>query len=258
MKTNYVEMKRFVLLLFQLLIWTPVFALVLTLITAVVVIIGCLLGGERFFSFYPCVIWSRLTCMISLCPIKVIGREKLNKKQSYIFVANHQGFFDVFLMFSLIGQPIKWVMKKNLQYIPLVGLACRAAGYIFVDKKSPQSAAKTIKQAEKKLKNGVSVVFFPEGSRTETGKMGVFKKGAFQMALDLKLPIVPVSINGSYEVMPIGTLRINPHKMEMIIHDPIQIEEINTDNIREVAIKVRELRDRSCNAIASALWDKYK
>jgi len=250
-------MKRFALIIYQLFIWAPLI-LIITLITALTVFIGCICGGERFFSFYPCVIWARLFNIFTLCPVKVKGKEKLNRNQSYIFISNHQGAYDIFLIFGHIGQPIKWVMKQSLRKIPFVGIACEAAGYIFVDTSSPQAAAKTIRLAEEKLKKGASISIFPEGARTRTGKMGVFKKGAYQMALDLKLPIVPITINGSFEVLPIGSYLINPHKMEIIIHDPIYLDDIDTENIREVAVKIRELNEKSRNIIASALWEKYK
>jgi len=250
-------MKRFALFIYQLFIWAPL-CLIITLITAIVTFTGCMCGGERIFSYYPGKIWSQLFCIFTLCPVKVTGREKLNKKQSYIFISNHQGIYDIFLVYGYIGQPIKWVMKQSLRKIPFVGLACEAAGFIFVDNSSPKAAAKTIRLAEEKLKKGASIAIFPEGSRTRTGKMGVFKKGAYQMALDLKLPIVPITINGSYDVMPIDSYWINPHKMEMIIHDPIHLDEIPSENIREVALKVRELVNRSQETIASALWEKYK
>jgi len=248
-------MKRFGLFIYQLFIWAPL-SLLITLITAITTFIGCICGGERFFSYYPGALWARLLCIFTLCPVKVVGKEKLDKKQSCIFVSNHQGAYDIFLIYGYIGQRIKWVMKQSLRKIPFVGIACEAAGFIFVDNSSPQAAAKTIRLAEEKLKNGASIVIFPEGSRTRTGKMGRFKKGAYQMALDLKLPIVPITINGSFDVMPIHTYRINPHKMEMIIHDPIHIDEIPTENLREAAMKIRELIDQSHTVIASGLWDK--
>jgi len=250
-------MKRFALILYQIFVWAPL-CLVITLITAITTVVGCFCGGERIFSYYPGAIWSRLFCIFTLCPVKVVGREKLNRKQSYVFVSNHQGIYDIFLIYGYIGQPIKWIMKQSLRKIPFVGIACEAAGFIFVDNSSPQAAAKTIRTAEEKLKNGgASIAIFPEGSRTRTGKMGAFKKGAYQMALDLKLPIVPITINGSYEVMPVQTYRINPHKMEMIIHDPIDMDEFHSENIREIALKVRELIDQSRSVIASSLWEKY-
>ena len=250
-------MRRFALIIYQLFIWTPLF-LAITLITALTVFTGCMFGCERYVDYYPCFIWSRLTLILTLCPVKVVGKEKLDRKQSYIFISNHQGAYDIFLVFGHIGQPIKWVMKQSLRKIPFVGAACDAAGYIFVDTSSPQAAAKTIRRAEEKLKNGASIAICPEGSRTRTGKMGIFKKGAYQMALDLKLPIVPITINGSYEVMPIGSYLINPHRMEVIIHDPIHIDEVRPENLRELAMKVRELADRSRGVIESALWEKYR
>ena len=247
-------MKHVILFIYQFFIWLPIF-LIITILTALTTSIGCMLGGERIFSYYPGAIWSKLTCIISLCPVKVIGAEKLDRKQSYIFVSNHQGSYDIFLIYGYIGQPIKWVMKQSLRKIPLVGYACERAGFIFVDSSSAQAAAKAIQEAESKLKNGASIAIFPEGSRTRTGKMGKFKKGAYQMALDLKLPIVPVTINGSFIVLPIHTYLFHPHKMELIIHDPIETESIQVENIREAAVKIKELVDESKGKIEAGLWD---
>ncbi len=249
-------MKRFFLSIFQIFIWLPIF-LVITILTALLTTIGCLLGGEKIFSYYPGMIWSKLTCIISLCPVKVTGREKLDKKQSYIFVANHQGAYDIFLIYGYLGFPIKWVMKQSLRKIPLVGKACESAGFIFVDSSSPTAAAKTVEQAKAKLKNGASVVIFPEGSRSKTGKLAPFKKGAFQMALDLKLPIVPLTINGTIEVMPTKSFFLNPHKIELIIHDPIPTENYQTESIRDAAINIRELSEKSKKSISSGLWESY-
>lgn len=250
-------MKRIILFFYQFLIWLPIF-LTITILTALITIIGCMFGGERIFGHYPGAVWSKLVCIISLCPVKVIGKEKLDRKQSYIFVSNHQGSYDIFLIFGYIGQVIKWVMKQSLRKIPLVGYACERAGFIFVDNSSAQAAAKTVQIAESKLKNGASIAIFPEGSRTCTGKMGKFKKGAYQMALDLKLPVVPVTINGSFNILPIHTYLIHPHKMELIIHNPIKTDSIQVENVREIALKIKELVDESRAKIESGLWEEYR
>ena len=249
-------MKRVLFFLYQLCIWFPVF-LVLTVLTALSTMIGCMFN-QRIFSYYPGMLWSKSACILGLCPVKITGREKLNKQQSYIFAANHQGAYDIFLMFGYLGQPIKWVMKQSLRNLPLIGKACESSGFIFVDNSSPQAAARTIALAEKQLKNGASIAIFPEGSRSKTGKLGSFKKGAYLMALNLRLPIVPVTINGTFEVMRSGTFLLNPHTIELIIHDPIPAVEIENHDIRAVASKIKELSEQSRKAIENELWEKYR
>lgn len=231
----------------------PVF-LVATIITALVVMIGCMLGGEKVFAYYPGMIWSRLACFLALCPVKVKGRENLQKGQSYVFVANHQGAFDIFMMYGFLGVPIKWMMKIGLAKIPFVGTACRAAGFIFVDNSSARSAHRSISEAERRLKNGASLAVFPEGSRTYDGKLDRFRKGAFQIATDLNLPIVPITLNGPYYVLPIGSAFVRPHHMEMIIHPPIMIDKTLVSKNGNL----QELSDQTKAIISSALWDEFK
>lgn len=245
-------MTHILYVLYLWLIFAPVF-IVLTIITAFVTVVGCLLGRERFFSYYPGMIWSRLACYLALCPVKVQGRENFNRKQSYVFVANHQSAFDIFLIYGFLGAHIKWVMKVGLSKLPFVGVACRAAGFIFVDNSTPKAAARSVKEAEQALKKGFSVCVFPEGSRTETGKMARFKKGAFQMALDQYLPVVPITLNGPYDVLPIGSLNVKRHRMEMIIHPAI-----STDNMETSHKGLLQLSNQCALVIASGLWEEYR
>lgn len=121
----------------------PVF-LVLTVLTAVVTIIGSFLGGAHIWGYYPGKVWSILTCYVFLLPVKVNGREKLHKHTSYIFVPNHQGAFDIFLIYGFLGRNFKWMMKKSLRKIPFVGKACESAGHIFVDRSGPRKVLETI------------------------------------------------------------------------------------------------------------------
>ncbi|MDR1739120.1 MAG: 1-acyl-sn-glycerol-3-phosphate acyltransferase [Candidatus Symbiothrix sp.] len=250
-------MKNTLILCYQILIWLPLMV-ISTLITALSCTTGCLLGGEKIFSYYPGKIWSQLFCVFTFSPVRVLGREKLKKNQSYVFVANHQGAYDIFLIYGYLGVPIKWIMKQSLRKIPFVGLACEKAGFIFVDNSSPVAAARTIKEAENRLSNGASIAIFPEGSRTHTGKLNKFKKGAYQMALDMHLPIVPVTINGSYEVMRTGSYAIHPHRMEMIIHDPIPTAHLPVGDLREAAQSIRLLADSSRATIEASLWECYR
>lgn len=236
--------------IYQLLIAFPIL-LVLTILTAVVTTIGSLLGGAHFWGYYPGKLWSQLFCIVLLIPVKVVGREKLNKKTSYIFVPNHQGSFDIFLIYGYIGRNFKWMMKKSLRKAPFIGKACESAGHIFVDRSGPKGVMETIKKAKGSLKDGVSLVVFPEGSRTFTGHMGFFKKGAFQLADDLQLAVVPVTIDGSFQILPRTGIWVNWHPMTMTIHDPIPPKGHGIDNIKATMAEAYE-------AVESALPEEYK
>jgi 1-acyl-sn-glycerol-3-phosphate acyltransferase len=225
--------------------------LVLTILTALVTIVGSLIGGAHFWGYYPGKIWSQLVCNLLLIPVKVNGLDKLHDRTSYIFVPNHQGAFDIFLVYGFIGRNFKWMMKKSLRKLPFVGKACESAGHIFVDRSGPKKVMETIRRAESSLQNGVSLVVFPEGARTFTGHMGRFKKGAFQLADDLQLPVVPVTIDGSFEILPRTGGWIKRHEMIMTIHEPIFPKGKGSDNIRETL-------NEAYSAVESALPEKYK
>ena len=205
--------------LYQWIIVMPIMV-VITIMTALVTIIGCFLGNHRVWGYYPGLIWSRLFCLISLVRIEVRGREKLDRSTSYVFVANHQGAYDIFLIYGYLGHKFKWMMKSSLRRIPFVGAACAAAGFIFVDR-SGKGLRETLAAAEKILTGGMSLVVFPEGSRTPDGKIHRFKKGAYQIADDLSLPVVPLTIDGSYRVLSKNSKLIRPGKIVLTVHDPI-------------------------------------
>lgn len=223
-------MFRIVLLLYQWLVFLPVF-IVMTIFTALTTIIGSFLFGNRLCGFYPARLWSVITCYLAFCPVKVEGRQNLMKSHSYIFVANHQGAFDIFLIYGFLNHNFRWIMKQELRKVPFVGAACAAAGHIFVDRSNTKSIKESLDKARNQLTGGISVVVFPEGSRTETGKIGRFKKGAFQLATDLNLPIVPITIDGSFRIMPRGVYTLRPTHLKLIIHKPISTDDLSVDNI---------------------------
>lgn len=235
--------------IYQICIALPIL-LVLTILTAVVTMIGSLFNAH-FWGYYPGKIWSQLFCYILLIPVKVKGHKNISKKTSYVFVANHQGSFDIFLIYGFLGRNFKWMMKKSLRKIPFVGKACESAGHIFVDRSGPKKVLETIRQAKDSLKDGVSLVVFPEGARSFTGHMGYFKKGAFQLADDLQLAVVPVTIDGSFEILPRTGKWIHRHRMILTIHDPIPPKGQGADNIKATMAE-------AYTAVESALPDKFK
>lgn len=241
---------RILYIIYQICIGLPIF-LVLTILTALVTTIGCWLGNGHFWGYYPGKIWSQLTCITFLLPVKVEGKENIDEKTSYVFLANHQGAFDIFLIYGYLGRNFKWMMKKSLRKIPFVGKACEMAGFIFVDKSSPRKIYETIKNAERVLQGGTSMVVFPEGARTFTGHMRDFKKGAFQMADQLQLPVVPMTIDGSFDIMSRTSKLLHWHRMRLVIHKPIY-------PIGKGAENQKKLLEESYVAIESGLPEKYK
>ena len=218
--------------IYQLFIAAPLVAL-LTLLATLVTTLGCILGNGHFWGYYPGKCWSWLTIRILLLPVKVEGREHLDKKQSYVFVSNHQGAFDIFLIYGFLGRNFKWMMKYQLRKMPFIGMACQAAHNIFVDKRGTAKIKQTYLEARQTLKDGMSLVVFPEGARTFTGHMGDFKRGAYMLASDLQLPIVPLTINGSFQVMPrMRDMKwVQWHPLTLTIHEPIPPKEQSSENI---------------------------
>ena len=206
---------------YQLFIALPII-FVATVLTSLITILGGFINAH-VFGYYPGRIWSKVVLRVLLLPIHVEGREHLHPRQSYVFVANHQGPVDIFLIYGYLGRNFKWMMKKALRKMPLVGVACEKARHIFVDKSGPKAIKETIDKARATLQNGTSLVVFPEGSRTFTGHMGLFRKGAFQLADDLQLPVVPVTIDGSFDVLTrmAGFNFVHWHPLRLVIHEPI-------------------------------------
>ena len=243
---------KYIYRLYQIIIALPVI-IVLTLLTAVTTSVGCILGNGHFWGYYPPVIWSTWVLKVLFIPVKVIGRENLKHGESYVFVANHQGAFDIFLSFGHLHRNFKWMMKRELRKIPFVGYACEKSHHIFVDRRNPGAMKATYDQARRTLRHGMSVVVFPEGSRTYTGRMGKFKRGAYVLADELRLPVVPLTINGSFDVMPRTSkwYWVRRRRLTLTIHAPIYPQSQGADN-------VARLMDESRQAIESALDQKYK
>jgi 1-acyl-sn-glycerol-3-phosphate acyltransferase len=238
--------------LYQLCVVAPIF-IVASVITSLTTVLGCMLGNGHFWGYYPGKYWSRLAIWLCLLPVKVEGRELLDKKQSYVFVANHQGAFDIFLIYGFLNRNFKWMMKKGLRKIPLVGIACEYAHHIFVDKSGPSKIRKTYDTARETLKEGMSVVVFPEGARSFTGHMGVFRRGAFMLADELQLPVVPLTINGSFNVKPRmkDLFWVFWHPLKLTIHEPIAPIGKGADNISNQMKK-------SYDAVMSGLTPEYQ
>ena len=234
--------------IYQIFIGLPVLVIV-TIITALEVGIGTSIGNGHFWGYYPGRWWARIILKAFLIPVRVKGREHLEDGQSYVFVSNHQGAFDIFLIYGYLGRNFKWMMKHQLEKIPFVGYACRKSHQIMVDKRGPKKIQRTYEAARDILKEGYSVTVFPEGARTFTGHMGKFKRGAFALADELQLPVVPLTINGSFDILPRqkGFSLIAWHPLKLTIHQPVYPVSQGPDNVEAT---MRQAYDSVMSALA--------
>ena len=238
--------------LYTLCIVLPLFILA-SILTALITTIGCRLGNGHFWGYYPGKWWSWFTIRLLFLPVKVEGREHLDSKQSCVFVSNHQGAFDIFLIYGFLGRNFKWMMKKAIRKIPLIGLACEQAHHIFVDKSGASKIKKTYDEARETLREGMSVVVFPEGARSFTGHMAHFRRGAFMLADELQLPVCPITINGSFDVMPRTKDWNFPvwNRLRLTIHEPIQPKGKGVEFEKQTMVEAYK-------AVMSGLDDKYQ
>lgn len=208
--------------IYQIFIALPLI-IVMTLLMVLLVVVGCTLGNGHFWGYVPGHLWGRLMLNVLLIPVKVEGHKKLENEQSYVFVANHQGAFDIFLIYGYLNRNFKWMMKHQLRKMPFIGYACEKSHQIFVDKRGPKAIKATYDKARETLQGGTSLTVFPEGARSFTGHMGLFRRGAFSLADELQLPVVPLTINGSFDIMP--RMRdghfVVWHPLRLTIHEPI-------------------------------------
>lgn len=213
-------MKNFFWGVYQWVIAIPIL-FCLTIVTALLTILFSVLGMSKWGGYYPAHYWAKMWCILMFVRVEVSGRENIDRHTSYVFVANHQGAYDIFLIYGYLNHNFKWMMKKSLEKIPFVGYACKVSKHIMVDRSGAAAVQRTMESAMKILQGGMSLVVFPEGTRTPDGKIRPFKRGAFMLATEFGLPIVPLTIDGSFAVMKKSSFAINPGKITLTIHKPI-------------------------------------
>ena len=214
--------------LWQYLIAWPLL-MVLTVFTAVFTVCTVFWKNAEFVHKVQ-QFWSRSFFWLMFLPVSVDGKEHIVPGQSYVFVANHQSMFDVWLVYGWLPVIFKWLMKAELRKVPFVGTGCKAAGHIFIDRRNTKAAMESLKEVEKQLVNGVCTVIFPEGTRSLNGEVGRFKRGAFQIAWDLGLPVIPLSLDGCYEVLPKGKPFVYRAPVHMHIGEPIDLKQFSDPN----------------------------
>ncbi len=198
-------------------------------------------GRSSWANQYFMVPWARLNTFVSMVSVDVERNDRVLPDQSYIIAANHQSLYDIYALQGYTGMEVKWVMKQELRSVPFLGFACEKMGQIIIDRSNPEAAVRSINEAKTMINNGISVIFFAEGTRSRDGNLLPFKKGAFRLAIDLQLPILPISIHGSRDVLPSDTMELSPGRIKMVFHDPIDTQGLETGDIQDLLTRTRNV-----------------
>ncbi|MBP3310614.1 MAG: 1-acylglycerol-3-phosphate O-acyltransferase [Butyricicoccus sp.] len=184
--------------------------------------------------------WARRLLKLAGAKVTVTGQENLPQSGAYMVVANHQGYFDIPIMLSCVGEPRGLVAKQEIDRIPGIRTWMRYLHCLFVDRSSPRAGAQTIVDGAKLLESGHSLTIFPEGTRSKGGPMREFKAGAFRIASRAGVPVVPVTIDGSFRLMEGNKMLIRPAEVKVTIHPAIATADMGREELRALPHTVKD------------------
>ncbi len=214
------------------------------LVLSAVALLSLLVERDGKIYFWTGATWSKISLRMCGIEVRVRGMENISLEKSYIYVTNHASMFDIPAVMATLPQ-VRIMFKKELSYVPVWGWALRWGHHIMVDRAKGSEAMKSIDRAAEAIRNGGSVILFAEGTRTRTGQLLPFKRGAFTLAARSGVPVVPIAINGSFRILPKASLDIRPSPIELVIGKPIETSHI-TGRDGELALMhdVREIIER--------------
>ncbi|MCX6571290.1 MAG: lysophospholipid acyltransferase family protein [Candidatus Aminicenantes bacterium] len=213
--------------------------LILTLLAIPVLLVSALFGLRDVFLAYGC--WMmRVGRFILGLDVEAAGLDRIDRGTSYVFMCNHLSFLDAPLLMTVLDRPARVIVKRFVFRIPVLGLGMRFSGYVPLDKEGAGAGRKSIARAAQLIKEmRYSFLVYPEGVRSWDGKTLPFRRGGFFLALETGVPIVPVSIKGTYELMPRGQWLVRKGPVKITLHEPIPVTGYTQDTMAELMEKVR-------------------
>jgi 1-acyl-sn-glycerol-3-phosphate acyltransferase len=196
-------------------------------------------------------LWGKAALLANRVKVRVEGMEHLKGEGPYIFMSNHQGSYDIFAFLGHLPFQFKWLAKKELFSIPFFGWTMAAAGYIRIDREGTRRTVDALDEAARKIREGMSVVIFPEGSRSPDGSIQPFKKGGFTLAIKSKVPIVPIAITGSREIMPKERLTAASGEIRIRMDHPIYTQNYSLKDRKSLMEKVRQSISKNFKSISA-------
>jgi 1-acyl-sn-glycerol-3-phosphate acyltransferase len=201
---------------------------------------SCFLDPSRRWPSFFQGLWVDWLLRTNGIHIRLEGMENLKQDQSYILVSNHTSILDIPALISAAPFPVRFLAKKSLLWFPIFGWVLYFSGHILIDRQSAQSALRSLKKAPSLLKEGISIIVFPEGTRSPDEEVKEFKRGAFLLARHSKFPVVPISIIGTYEMLPRQGWCFWPGTMHIRMGEPIPTRGLSHQESRDLMRRVRE------------------
>ena len=218
-------------------IWT----FLVTVFFAIAAILASLFGSGGNAPHIVARIWARSLLFASRIRVTVKGLSNIDPKRSFIYMSNHQSNFDIPVLLAYLPVQFRWIAKNELFKIPIFGYAMKRAGYISIDRSGRKSALQSIRNAAEIIRNGVSVIIFPEGTRSQDGNLKSFKNGGFVLAVDSGVPIIPIIIHGTWQIMSKNQLRIKPGRVLLEIQKPVESSNFSRKTKNDLLEKVRQI-----------------
>jgi 1-acyl-sn-glycerol-3-phosphate acyltransferase len=199
-------------------------------------------------------VWSRVWLAVSGTKLEVEGAENIDPKRSYVVVANHLSTLDIMACLLAVPLPIRFLAKKELFRVPVLAQGMRMVGIIEVDREARGAVHSEVnRQSRELIEKGRSLIIYAEGTRPRNGVMKPFKKGAFTMAISSGLPVLPLSIHGSYEAWPPGTPLVRGGVIKIILDKPVETEGMTTSDTGDLRNQVREVIAGRVEALGGAV-----
>ena len=220
-----------------ILIWT----VMATGFFSLMAIIASLLDKKGEWPHLVARVWGRSILFGARVKVTVKNPANIDPSRSYIYMSNHQSNFDIPVLLAYLPVQFRWLAKVELFSIPIFGFAMQRAGYISIDRSDRKAAILSLRRAAEIIRGGVSVMIFPEGTRSLDGNIRPFKSGGFILAIDSGVPIVPVIIHGTFPIMPKDRLRIRPGKVVLEIEKPVETSSFSRSGKAELLEKVRQI-----------------
>ncbi len=195
----------------------------------------------KLLHLYAAVPWARIILWVGGVRGEVIGKKNIVPNNSYIFMCNHQSFVDIFVLLANIPTDFKFIMKKELMSIPILGPCMRRAGYMEIERDDPRESIKQLSKAIEKIKKGISVLIFPEGTRSPDGKLLPFKKGGFYIAVRSGCDVVPLYIQGTHPLGPKGSWTMKKGKYKLIIGEPVSVKDYGKKDAEKLMKRIRDI-----------------